>query len=113
MRADLLAKCGDPDSKESHEQEISERLGRGVQRKLFVAVEDWTYDFGPNQLQRIVTLKNGTVAYIRKGNYGYSTNAANRPWPAAIPKATSLKYAVNRAGKTRRRRSLLKDSMGG
>jgi uncharacterized protein DUF2845 len=46
-----------------------------VQRKLFVAVEDWTCDFEPNRYQRIVTLKNGTVAYIRTGSYGYSENA--------------------------------------
>jgi hypothetical protein len=74
-RADLLAKCGEPDSKESHYEEISERFDRGVGRKLFVNVEDWTYDFGQNQLQRIVTLKNGTVVNIRTGNYGYDKNA--------------------------------------
>jgi hypothetical protein len=74
-RVDLLGKCGEPDSKEFHEEEISEQLDRGVRRKLFVNVEDWTYNFGPNQLQRIVTLKNGTVAHIRTGNYGFSKNA--------------------------------------
>jgi hypothetical protein len=73
-RVDLLGKCGEPDSKEFHEEEISERLDQGVRRKLFVMVEDWTYNFGPNQLQRIVTLKNGTVAHIRTGNYGFSKN---------------------------------------
>ncbi len=46
-----------------------------MQRKLFVAAEDWTCDCGPNQHQRIVILKNGTVAYIRTDNYGYSKNA--------------------------------------
>lgn len=73
-RADLLAKCGEPDSKESHAEEISERIGTGIRQHVYVTVEDWTYDFGQNRLQRIVTLKNGTVTYIRTGNYGYSKN---------------------------------------
>lgn len=71
-RVDLLAKCGEPDHKESHNEEIIERFNDGSKRKLFVTVEDWTYNFGPAQFIRIVTLKNGRVADIRTGNYGYS-----------------------------------------
>ncbi len=71
-RVDLLAKCGEPDHKESHDEEIVERLDDGARLKLFITVEEWTYNFGPTQFMRIVTLKNGTVAGIRTGNYGYS-----------------------------------------
>jgi hypothetical protein len=74
-RVDLLSKCGDPDAKEAHEEEITERPGDGSKRRLFVAVEDWTYNFGPGRFMRIVTLKNGTVTNIRTRNYGYSRNA--------------------------------------
>jgi len=74
-RVDLLSKCGEPDAKDSHDEEISDRLGEGTRRKLFITVESWTYNFGPTQLQRIVILKNGAIANIRTGNYGYSKDA--------------------------------------
>jgi hypothetical protein len=75
-RADLLAKCGPPDSKESHEEELIERLDQGVRQKTFITIEEWTYDFGPARFSRIVTLRNGKVADIRSGNYGYGKGAA-------------------------------------
>jgi Protein of unknown function (DUF2845) len=74
-RADLLAKCGPPDSKESHYEELSSRPDQSVRQKLFVTVEEWTYDFGPSRFTRIVTLTNGKVADIRSGNYGYRKGA--------------------------------------
>jgi uncharacterized protein DUF2845 len=75
-RADVLAKCGPPGSKESHDEEIIERLDSGMRRKTFVTVEEWTYDFGPARFSRIVTIRNGKVADIRSGNYGYGKGAA-------------------------------------
>ena len=36
-----------------------------------VWVEDWTYNFGRNQLMRIVRLENGFVADIKNLGYGY------------------------------------------
>jgi hypothetical protein len=75
-RADVLAKCGAPDSKESHDEELIERLGQGERRKIFITVEEWTYDFGPARFSRIITLRNGKVADIRTGNYGYGKGAA-------------------------------------
>jgi hypothetical protein len=75
-RADLLAKCGPPGAKESHDEEIVERLDPGARRKTFITVEEWTYDFGPARFSRIVTLRNGKVADIRSGNYGYGKDAA-------------------------------------
>ncbi|HTG01509.1 MAG TPA: DUF2845 domain-containing protein [Nitrospirota bacterium] len=74
-RFDLSAKCGEPAAKESREDEIIERQDDGSRRKLYVTVDVWTYDFGPTQLQRIVTLKNGKIAHIRTGNYGHESNA--------------------------------------
>lgn len=78
-RVDLLVKCGEPDAKESHDEEIIDRLDDGTRRKLFVTVEEWTYNFGPAQFMRIVTLKNGKVASIRAGNYGYGKETKPNP----------------------------------
>jgi hypothetical protein len=70
-RVDLLAKCGEPDAKDQHYEEISERLDSVTKRKLIVAVDVWTYNYGPSQLIRIVTMKNGRIAEIQAGGYGY------------------------------------------
>jgi hypothetical protein len=70
-RVDLLSKCGEPDARESHDEVVSERLDDGTRRKTFITVDDWTYNFGPTQLQRVVTLKNGVVTDIRTASYGY------------------------------------------
>jgi hypothetical protein len=68
---DVLAKCGAPDSKESHQEELGERLDDNTKQRTFSMVEEWTYNFGPSKFMRIVVLKNGVVANIRLGNYGY------------------------------------------
>lgn len=78
-RLDLLSKCGEPDARETHDEEITERMPDGSRRKLYVVVETWTYDFGPSRLQRIITLKNGAIARIRTGNYGHDRNATPGP----------------------------------
>jgi len=72
----VLAKCGPPDAKESHDEELIDRTDRGAKRKLFITVEEWTYDFGPGRLTRIITLKNGRVTDIRTGKYGYGKTDA-------------------------------------
>jgi len=74
-RFDLLKKCGEPDFKDSHDEEFFESFSRGVGRKIIITVEEWTYNFGPSQFMRIVVLKNGKVADIREGNYGYLKGA--------------------------------------
>jgi hypothetical protein len=71
-RVDLLMKCGEPDSKESHDEELTERLDQSSRQKTFITVEEWTYNFGPSQFMRIVTLRNGKISNLRTGNYGYS-----------------------------------------
>ncbi len=68
---DLITKCGQPAWKESHQEEFTDRLAPDLRQRTYVTVEQWTYDFGPQQLLRIVTIKNGVVAGIRTGReYG-------------------------------------------
>jgi hypothetical protein len=69
----LLNKCGQPDWKDSHQEEITGPLSGGLRQRTYVTVEQWTYNFGPQQLLRIVTIRNGTVAGIQtSGRYGFS-----------------------------------------
>lgn len=69
---DVLAKCGPPDFKDSHQEEVIQRLDGNTKQKVFVTVEEWTYNFGPSQFMRIVVLRNGRVSEIQVGDYGYA-----------------------------------------
>ena len=69
--SDVIAKCGSPDFRDSHQEEVIQRIDRDTKQKVYITVEEWTYNLGPNQLTRIVVLKNGRVAEIKTGNYGY------------------------------------------
>jgi hypothetical protein len=40
-----------------------------------VGLERWTYNFGPSQFIRIVTLEAGRVQAIERGGYGYPPEA--------------------------------------
>lgn len=42
-----------------------------TKQKVYITVEEWTYNLGPDQFTRIVVLKNGRVAEIRTVSYGY------------------------------------------
>ena len=67
----LVVKCGQPIWKESHQEEITNRTSDDLKQRIYVTVEQWTYDFGPQQFLRIVTIKNGVVAGIHTGReYG-------------------------------------------
>jgi len=68
--SDVLAKCGPPAFRDSHQEEVVQGFD-DTKQKVYITVEEWTYNLGPNQLTRIVVLKNGRIAEIRAGSYGY------------------------------------------
>ncbi len=68
--SDVLAKCGPPDFRDSHQEEVVQRLG-DTKQKVYINVEEWTYNLGPNQFIRIIVLKNGRIDEIKTGSYGY------------------------------------------
>jgi hypothetical protein len=69
--AEVVAKCGEPAWKDEREEIIREQLDDDTVRKVYITVEDWTYNFGPNQFLRVFTFRNGKVTDIRTGEYGY------------------------------------------
>lgn len=69
--SDLMAKCGSPDFRDSYQEEVVQRLDSATKQKIYITVEEWTYNLGPNQFTRIVILKNGRITEIRTGGYGY------------------------------------------
>lgn len=80
---DLLGKCGEPALREGKADltSISYREERGATRRSSaVAVERWTYDFGPRAFVMIVSLDGGRVTGVDRGGYGYVSGE-----PALVP----------------------------
>jgi hypothetical protein len=70
----ILRFCGEPVSVQSR---LSQRAyvtyyGRHYPGMIEdVVIEEWTFNFGPHQLIRVVRLENGFVADIKHLGYGY------------------------------------------
>ncbi len=107
-KIDLLGKCGPPALQEvrfeeravpSSEVAWSPDTGAFLpaQRRVAVALEIWTYDFGPQRFIQVVTMEAGRIVAIERGGYGYA--ASPRAGEALIPRARCQPEAI-RAGDT-------------
>lgn len=75
-RVDLLGKCGEPVLKDVAVAEGGVAVVREEPLAIdaastFAAVEQWTFNFGPNRFVQVVTLEAGRVVRIERGSYGY------------------------------------------
>lgn len=75
-QAELLQACGEP----AHRDPWSVRAAN--RDAWFADEEQWIYDFGPRQLLRIVSLRNGRIARIDTDGYGFN--------PGTVPGCTGL-----------------------
>ncbi len=85
LKAQVLGKCGPPDSVDFWEEDRIERvfgysysddsyyLGTRIPTAVVVRVpiEEWTYNPGPTQFIRILKFENNRLISIETGNYGY------------------------------------------
>lgn len=103
-KIDLLGKCGEPALTEITSSEQlgvaqKERGPNGTARtgtRVTATVERWTYDFGPSQFVRVVTLEGGRVRAIEAGGRGYAEPAdRRRPLPIS-----TCDYMTIRVGDT-------------
>lgn len=98
LKVDLLGKCGEPTLRELSRAEETGVVQKDPATKGAAgrpatitttretsAIERWTYDFGPSQFIRVVTLDGGRVRSVATGGRGYSaeTTPARRPLPVA------------------------------
>ena len=67
---EVLAKCGEPASG-SHREAVTVNGNRHYRSIITNEIEDWIFNFGPNQFQYQVTLRNGTVKRIQSLGKGY------------------------------------------
>lgn len=86
--ADILSACGEPDFRDVFSYPHP-RGGGGYIHD----VEQWTYNFGPNQLLRVLRLRNGRLTDIESEGYGFSTYGPARCDPGEITEGLS-KYRL-------------------
>lgn len=58
---ELVARCGTPSSRRDARESTVFRPARGIEEWRERNVQEWVYDFGNNQLQRILLLVDGKV----------------------------------------------------
>ncbi len=84
-KAEVAVKCGEPASRDSREEEVIDRSDGSAIRIATVTVEDWTYDFGPDSLIRVLIFRNNRLEDIRDRGYGSSGSgtrkACDEPYP--------------------------------
>jgi len=71
--ADVLKKCGPP-AFQDRRDETSSYGPRHARSYSNVTVDDWTYNFGPQEFMYAVTFRNGRVSKIESLDMGYREN---------------------------------------
>lgn len=98
LAAELLAACGEPS--------FRDRFLLQVPNGSYVAdTEVWTYDFGPQQLLRLVTLRNGQISNIDTDGYGFAANTTRRCEPRRVVEGLSKYRLVSLCGEPVTKRS--------
>ncbi len=71
----LLRYCGEPDFAQSrsaqrtYHNHFGQVLFTGLHEEI--RIDEWTYNFGPSKLMRVIRMENGIVREIRHLGYGY------------------------------------------
>jgi uncharacterized protein DUF2845 len=65
-QAEVLVKCGPPDFRSQREEIVAERKGRNI-----ATIDEWTFNFGPNEFMYLIRFVNGRVAVIQSLERGY------------------------------------------
>jgi hypothetical protein len=102
-RIDLLGKCGSPALEERRVDErwvvsstrVDHRGEVSVGRRVFIVIDEWTYDLGTHDFIHVVTLENGRITGIVRRSWGYRADP-----PAAVvpPRALCQDLAGIREG---------------
>ncbi len=81
--AEVLLACGEPDYRDTWNFQ-QPRTGNWVSD-----VEEWYYNFGSNQLLRVLKFRNGKLVDIDADGYGYNASAARACRPEDIVEGLS------------------------
>jgi len=112
-KTDVLMKCGDPAGRDSREEVIVEKLDETTKQKITVAIDEWTYNLGAENLVRVLTFRDGRLSEIRTTGYGAAESrkpaaSCDEQYPArGSTKAEVLLKCGEPAGKDSRKEELL------
>ena len=75
-KAHVLAKCGEPETKDFRTETIEVRSrDRGSDTSTAVTtqknIEEWTYNFGPTRFMQVVIFENGVLTDVRSTTHGH------------------------------------------
>jgi hypothetical protein len=66
--AELVQKCGQPSSKKVATEDVRAKVGGGGTQKIGTATtETWRYDRGSNSFPMIVTIVDGVIQSLERG----------------------------------------------
>jgi len=70
---EVMAKCGEPATKSNREDKRVSHSSKPGYGKVVtsVSIDDWLFNFGPNEFQYQLILENGRVTRIDSLDYGY------------------------------------------
>jgi hypothetical protein len=75
---EVLERCGEPTYRQTRPAytgfRYGTRFGLGIHYAEEILVEEWTYNFGPHRLMRVLRIEDGIVTAIRHLGYGYLGN---------------------------------------
>ena len=75
-RADILERCGEPDSVETHFEVVSRKLRfpfktQEYQEIVEIEVEEWVYNLGRRRFRQYLRFENGVLKEIKSLGRGY------------------------------------------
>jgi hypothetical protein len=70
---EVVSKCGQPATTTQREQKTVEEASKNSRDRIITTttVQDWIFNFGPDQFQYQLLLENGRVTRIESLSYGY------------------------------------------
>ena len=98
LAAELIAACGEP----SYRDRLLVQIPNGA---TVADTEIWTYDFGPQKLLQLVTLRNGQVSSIDSDGYGFTRNLHPRCRPQQVVEGLSKYRLLAQCGEPLTKRS--------
>lgn len=98
--AEVLAACGEPAFRDVYARAGSDHAGEIADH------EQWTYNFGRNQLLQVLRLRNGRLVDIRTDGYGFPVAAARRCDASILVEGLSKYRLLSHCGEPLTRRAL-------
>lgn len=98
--AEILSACGEPDFRD-----VFTYPGVAAPGEI-AGVEQWVYNFGPNQLLRILKIRDGQLIDIETDGYGFASAGSGRCDPSQIVEGLSKFRLLRACGEPFTRRTL-------